>query len=144
MKNVEFMTGKEKEMVLKQWNTFINNRCQLKNFTKRIYDHLHLHCSFIAHYDLRGFYGTYFENPHNTIKFLTRFNRNKGNTSIELGMTYWMRGDYQDLNEAMCAVVEKIYDDYIDHLTNTERENDIGEAARLLAKHGLEQIPYDR
>jgi len=140
MKDVEFMTAEEKQLVLKQWQTFITNRCQLKHFTKRIYDHLNLHCSFIAHFNLQGFYSTYFEHPRNTIRFLTQFSRIRGTVSIEYGNTYWLKGDFEDLNTAMCEVVEKVYNDYVQDLAQTEKEADVQEALRLLEKHGYEAV----
>ena len=53
-KDTKFMSAEEKEKVLKNWERFIA-RFQGKCFTKRLYDHLHLHCSFIAHYNRLGF-----------------------------------------------------------------------------------------
>jgi hypothetical protein len=58
-----FMSGKEKEVVLNAWTRFLKNGCKFHDFTDALYRHLTLHCSFIAHYDRRGFYEFYFATP---------------------------------------------------------------------------------
>ncbi len=138
MKDTEFMTAKDKELTLKQWRTFIREGMQSKHFTKRIYDHLILHCSFIAHYNRWGFYSTYFEQPEDTIKFLGQFDPNGDHTSIEIGMAYWFTGsDYHDLNDAMCQVVGKYIRQYTNQKLKEAKTRDILTAKSLLAKHGI-------
>ena len=108
MKDTKFMTAKDKEITLKQWRTFIKDGMQAKHFTKRIYDHLILHCSFIAHYNREGFYCTYFQQPEDTIKFLEQFDPNGEHRNVELGGGYWFTDmDYHDLNDAMYQVAGK-------------------------------------
>lgn len=139
MKGTKFMTAKEKERVLKQWNTFLKYGCQAKHFTKPLYHHLIQHCSFIAHYDRAGFYATYFEEGEDTANFLSQFdNRNGIPNSIEYRMTYWYTDpEYNDLNSEMCRIASK----YIDLLTGIaaarQKEVDILRARTLLAKHNL-------
>ena len=58
--DVELMTAREKEMVLTNWETFPKHGLKQQLFTKWLYEHLHLHCGFIAHYNLETFYSTYF------------------------------------------------------------------------------------
>jgi len=93
--DVEFMTAREKELALKNWKTFLKYGLQQKHFTKRLYEHLHLHCGFIAHYDIHGFYSTYFEAGQDTERFFEHF---CNHTSI---------ADYVDLNTAMREVYEE-------------------------------------
>ena len=52
-KDVKFMSAKQKEM---PGRTSKNNR-QERYFTskKPLYEHLHVHCGFIAHYNIHGF-----------------------------------------------------------------------------------------
>ena len=140
MKDVEFMTAQEKEKVLKQWESFLKSGCCKPQFTKALYQHLINHCSFIAHYDLHGFYATYFEEGEDTIQFLSQFDNSNGvPKSVEYGMIYWYTGpDYNDLNSEMCRVASK----YIRFLAKVARHNQIkADTARvriLLAKHGLQ------
>ena len=66
-KDTEFMSATAKGIVVKQFTVFIESivKCetelqQLKKFTKRLYQHLHLDCGFIAHNNREGFFYTYF------------------------------------------------------------------------------------
>ena len=93
--DVEFMTAVEKELVLKNWETFLKHGLQRKHFRKRLYDHLHLHCGFIAHYDIHGFYSTYFEAGQDTQRFFERF------------CDHTTMTDYDDLQTAMRQVYNK-------------------------------------
>jgi len=145
-KDVKFMTVKEKELVLKQWNRFIKALTEDEvekipnRFTKRIYEHLHLHCSFIAHYGISGFYNTYFADPEDTVKFIRQFDRNHDCISVEYNATWWLHGDYADLNEALIDVVEQYKEKIYEKCNSEARENDIQEAKRLLTKHSIEVV----
>ena len=112
---VEFMTAKEKELVLKNWETFLKHGLQRKHFTKRLYEHLHLHAGFIAHYNLDTFYSTYFEAGQDILRFFDHF---CNCTAI---------ADYGDLNTAMREVYSK-YQDVI----KKQAEDDITDRLGLL------------
>lgn len=135
--DVKFMSAKEKELVLKQWIRFIRGGFQWKQFTDRLYEHLHLHCSFIAHYNRLGFYETYFENPEDTARFISQFDRDKGCLSIEIGMDYWISGDYADLNQALCEALEPYKAAIYTRCGAEARNRDIALAETLLKKHGV-------
>lgn len=151
-KDVEFMTGKEKLLVLKQWTSFIKtlndvwsahqvttqdlDRLFLK-FTDRVYEHLNLNCSFIAHFDRRGFFGTYFTEPENLINFLHQFDKDLDFKSVEYGGSGWIEGDYSDLNKAMCEVVEEYKSVLYKILAEKLKADDIATAKSLLAKHNI-------
>jgi len=101
------MSAKEKKAVSRDWQRFIESDFDRKYFTKRLYDHLHLHCSFIAHFNIHGFFGTYFENPEHTLEFLKQFDKDYGHKSIEYGSTYWFTSeDCHDLNSEMAYSLE--------------------------------------
>ena len=136
-KDAEFMTAEEKKKVLKNWERFLSNGFQWNNFTSRLYEHLHLHCSFIAHYNRAGFYATYFEQPDDTAKFLKQFDKDYDCVSIELGMRVWLSGDCQDLNQAMCETAERYKAAIYARCGYEEKERDIKLADMLLAKHGV-------
>jgi len=146
------MTAKEKELVLQNWEAFLKalvanvgktyvdrhgNKLPepFKKFSKRLYEHLHLHCSFIAHYSIAGFYSTYFDDPEDTIRFIKQFDRDCG-VSVEYGGSYWIRGDYEDLNKAMFKVMDKYKSQLYAKLNNEEKQNDLAEANRLAGKWG--------
>jgi hypothetical protein len=100
--DVPFMTAQEKRKVLKQWQWFLDSGFHISKFTQALYDHLIQHCSFIAHFDRRGFYATYFMHPSDTQRFLDQFDVDKGCESVEYGGGSWAtRSDYYDINGAM-------------------------------------------
>ncbi len=61
--DVQYMTAAEKANVLYKWQIFVNSSYKKENFTKNIYEHLIMHCGFIAHYNKSGFYSTYWYDP---------------------------------------------------------------------------------
>jgi len=97
--DAEFMTAREKEMVLENWRTFLKHGLKKQHFTKRLYEHLHLHCGFIAHYDIHGFYSTYFEAAQDTERFFEHF-------CDYTAANYGANSDYGDVNTAMRQVYE--------------------------------------
>lgn len=107
MKSTKFMSADEKEKVLQDWQRFIESDFSQTRFTKVLYNHLIQHCSFIAHYNQAGFYGTYFEDPEDTMKFISQFDRDQDCVSVEYGMKYWLNNeDYRDINNAMVEAYE--------------------------------------
>ena len=95
--DAEFMTAQEKELVLKNWWTFLANGLKKEHFTKRLYNHLHLHCGYIANYNISGFYSTYFESGPDIENFFEAF---MANTAEHWGANV----DYKDINDAMRQV----------------------------------------
>ena len=142
MEDTQFMSAQEKEKVLRQWELFLKSGLARGKFTKGLYHHLIQHCSFIAHYDIHGFYATYFESGDDIARFLSQFDeRNAYGTvipiSVEYGMTYWATGDYEDINKAMIKVASKYIPQLLENANNAQREADVLRARALLAKHGL-------
>ncbi len=134
----EFLSAKEKALILKQWKRFLTNGLRFGDFTDRLYKHLSLHCMFIAHYSRDGFYSTYFEDPESTIKFLHQFDADYRYRSIEYGMTAWVESpEYSDVNMAMCDILAPLKVDLYASLSTKAREKDVAVAKALLAKHGL-------
>ena len=139
MKDAHFMTAKEKEMVLRQWRLFVRHGCKADHFTERIYKHLSLHCSFIAHFNRQGFYGTYFVNPEKTFRFFSQFDCAKGNLSVEYGGNSWMNDpEYSDLNTEMCKVFESCAVQIYKNCQDRTREIDLATAKSLLKKHNID------
>lgn len=91
--NTEFLTALEKEKILKNWIAFLDSEMKESRFTKRLYEHLYLNCDFIAHYNIKGFYNTYFNGDYQDLK---KFFEN---------INSW--GDYQDITGAMIAEYKK-------------------------------------
>jgi len=111
----EFMTAKEKELVLKNWKKFIENGLQRRHFTKRLYEYLHLHSGYVANFNVSGFYSVYFEAGQDTERFFEHF------------YNYKVLDDYSDINTAM----RKVYDKYKDAI-KAQIEDDITDRLNLL------------
>lgn len=135
--DTKFMPAKEKERVLRAWESFLKNGCRPQDFTEALYHHLMQHCSFIAHYDRRGFYDTYFVEGEDTAHFLTQFDRSKGCQSVEYGATYWLTGDYADINNAMVDVAAKYIPLITQQALKKQKQVDVIRARGLLLKHGI-------
>ena len=113
--DVEFMTTKEKELVLKNWKRFIEDGLQRRHFTKRLYEHLHLHSGFVANFNVGGFYSVYFEAGQDIERFFEHF------------CNYKVLDDYSDINTAMREVYNKHKD-----AIKAQIENDITDRLNLL------------
>ena len=155
MHDSEFMTAKEKALVLKQWGSFLRGlletdeervltdrgflpKKQFRRFTETLYRHLNLHCEFIAHYDRAGFFSAYFVNPEDTIRFLGQFDAGTGFKSVEYGLDFWVNDPrYSDVNRAMCDVFATMKEKLYAELRERARASDLAKARTLLAKHGL-------
>lgn len=140
MADDKFMTAEEKRKVLKHWENFLKNGLRSQDFTKDLYHHLTLHCSFIAHYSREGFYETYFQRGDDIALFLSQFDRSQGCRSIELGMTYWVNyPGFNDLNNALCDVAGRYIPALVKGAENKQRKEDIARAEALLARHGIKR-----
>lgn len=138
-KPTEFMSDKQKEAALREWQRFIDSGFNRKYFTGRLYDHLHLHCSFIAHFNIQGFYSSYFENPENTLKFLKQFDRDYDCKSVEYGTNYWLTSeDYHDLNSEMVKSLEPYKEKIYAGLKQKTREMKLKQIEQL--KREMEEI----
>jgi len=135
----EFMSAEEKRKVLKQWEQFLASGLEKDKFAKSLYNHLIQHCSFIAHYDINGFYSTYFEAGDDTVHFLSQFDDRDGiPKSIEYGGTSWITDEgYYDVNIEMVRIASKYIPQLMGTSLNKQMVNDITLAKLLLAKHGI-------
>ena len=73
--DAQYMTAQQKRRVLGDWVRFFAGGMRSEQFTKRLYEHLIQHCSYIAHYSRRGFFETYFADPEALQRFLDQFDR---------------------------------------------------------------------
>lgn len=140
--DTKFMSAAEKEKALRQWELFLRSGLQREKFTKSLYHHLIQHCEFIAHYDLNGFFDTYFRSGDDIAHFLSQFDdRNGLPQSIEYGGTGWLTWssteDYHDINHAMVEVARKYVPALIDNAGTAQQESDVAYARALLKKHSL-------
>ena len=134
----KFMTAAEKHTVLKAWERFLKGGCKRSQFTKALYNHLIQHCSFIAHCNIDGFYGTYFDRPSTFCDFLSQFDNRGPCKSVEYGWNWWLTsGTGCDLNQAMIEVASEYIPGLIRKAQMDEMVQDVALAHKLLKKHGL-------
>jgi hypothetical protein len=147
VQDTTFMSATEKDLVLRQWEQFLKSGLAREKFTKTLYHHLIQHCSFIAHYNIDGFYAEYFTRGCAKVRFLAQFDDAGGiktPKSAELGMDFWYtKPEYHDINSAMCEVARKYMGRLMLDAHSSQRSADIDEARDLLARHGLtfETVP---
>jgi len=109
-KDTWFMSAHDKRLVLRQWTRFLDSRFDRGKFTKRLYQYLSLHCSFIAHYNIDGFWDHYFARGSEArqLAFILQFDRvaNPLHTGAEIRMYCWSNdSEYDDINQAMIDVM---------------------------------------
>jgi hypothetical protein len=137
-RDVEFMSAREKQLLLNAWVRFLKNGLRFEDFSDRLYRHLTLHCSFIAHYNRAGFYQTYFENGEDSARFLAQFDKSGECHSVEYGASWWLNGDHEDINGAMIEEASRYIPGLLAKAQAKAREADLAEARKLAAKHGFE------
>ena len=131
-KTVQFMTAEEKEKVFKNWKRFLaslkenNPEKSWGLFPMRLYEHLHMHCGYIAHYNHKQFFSTYFEDPADTREFIKEF-EGYG----------WGCGDYEDIHNAMLNELNSVKASIIAVTNTQELKDDLGRIKRLMMKHSL-------
>ena len=133
----EFMSAREKLLVLKAWVRFLKNGLRREDFSDRLYRHLINHCGFIAHYSRAGYYATYFENGEDTTRFLSQFDKRGECRSVEYEGS-WFDGEYEDLRRAMIEEASGYIPALMEQASAKAKEADLAEARRLAAKHGFE------
>jgi hypothetical protein len=139
--DTKFMSAAEKSKVLKHWEMFLRGGLEKKYFTEALYKHLINHCSFIAHYDIHGFYATYFESGDTTLDFLSQFDTRNGIPgSIEYGdLSGGLTDeDYYDVNTEMCRIAWRYIPALELKAKNDQRHSDLVRAELLLKKHGID------
>lgn len=137
-RDVEFMSAREKRLVLNAWVRFLKNGLRLEDFSDKLYRHLTLHCSFIAHFERGCFYQTFFENGEDTARFLSQFDKRGEFRLVEYGARWWFSEDYEDINGAMVEEASGYIPGLLEKAQAKAREADLAEARRLAAKHGFE------
>jgi hypothetical protein len=132
--DAEWLSAEEKRSIATQWSRFVKCGFKPEKFTKAIYKHLHLHCGFIAHYNLRGFYHTYWDGEviryaeenkmlirpvpaifYNWESFLKQFSIWGKYTDISSAMMKTLIDELTNLNKENISELKKIYDHDIEN-----------------------------
>ena len=111
--DTKWLSADEKRKILRQWTSFVKNGFAETLFTGSIYEHLHLHCGYIAHYNKHGYYGEYWgayaRDLHRHAK-----EDNFSVRSVPAAFDNWKSfirqfsiwGDYRDIGAAMMMVLK--------------------------------------
>ncbi|HET9281219.1 MAG TPA: hypothetical protein VFR24_04590 [Candidatus Angelobacter sp.] len=134
-----FMSAAEKDSVLKSWVRFLKGGCAWHDFTTALYEHLTLHCCFIAHYSRSGFYEHYFSSPsQHTLRFLNQFDPAKPGISAEIGMLVWLNGPTAaDLNRAMRDAAAPYVARLREQFSFEKKRSELALATALARAHGF-------
>lgn len=137
----EFMTAEEKVQVFKAWERFLKSNFSRTAFTKALYQHLTLHCAFIAHYSIDGFYGVYFQPiGHKTARFLDQFHPSCNGASVEYGFYSSWHDNYVDINTALCEATLPHRNRLLDLCREGQYRHDYSDALRAAEKIGMKLV----
>ena len=94
----EWDTTEQKAKFANQFTKFVSNGFQLKHFPKWFYERLSNTFGHIAHYNLAGFYSTFFETTEGKIRFVSMCLTGGGYGSpehtycdVEKALKHWLR-----------------------------------------------------
>ena len=106
-KDSHFLMAQEKYQIAKHFQRFVKNGFKPNDFLKRVYEHLHLHCGFIAHYNINGFYQTYFNGSKSDLRtFAEHFvNPEKLMPFGDTYNNYAVSGEYEDINKVIADIL---------------------------------------
>lgn len=129
--DTQFTTAEQKKKALESFLRVLETR-DLEKMDKNLYNHLHLHCGFIAHYDIHGFRAEY--SGQEFRRFVQHFDQNNPNF---FGWLMGLDAEYGDINRAMVkaatAMAPEIYKELDDQLAAAE----VVLCKKLAEKHGL-------
>lgn len=137
-KDAKFMSAKEKEKAWKNFKQIIDAR-DISLLKKTLYNHCHLHCSFIAHYNRHGFIAEY--SGQNFRRFVEHFDRNsKYNGPVYLNNLWMHNEEYKGLNELMVNYCTLHAPQIYAELDETARQGELAILKMLAKKHGFSQL----
>jgi len=128
------MSAREKQKVVNNFKRFLKNDCSQTTFTKALYQHLHLHCGFIAHYDINGFYNTYFTGDKDD---LLQFCKNFLDEDYT-AKPYSCQSDMNDINMVMSLELEKQFPKLIKPFVDKTKQSALFEIKRLMAHNNID------
>ena len=132
MKNVEFVdeefqTAAEKAKILKNFQEILADR-SLERMTRLSYEHFHLHCGDIAHFDIHG-YRAYYAGSR-FMDFLERFMND-----------FWI--DRSDLNQVLCKLVQAEYASIAAEFERQAYNRKVAQLRELAEELGYRVVPKD-
>lgn len=129
--DTQFLSGKEQEKALKQFKKVIDMR-DAELIAKSLYNHLYLHCGFIAHYDIFGFRQTY--SGQGFRDFVEHFDLNNPKMRE---WSHWLGGDYTAVNHDMAAYVTSQAPMIYAEMDEEQRKAELAMENKLLEEHAV-------
>lgn len=134
--DAKFMSAKEKERAFKCFKRVLETR-DISRMDKNLYEHLHLHCGFIAHYNIDGFKAAY--SGQNFRRFVERFDRN---SKAFQSWNHWVDApDYSDINNDMVDLATELAPTIYAELKAKERAAEVELCRAVAEKHGFKVVP---
>ncbi|MHB1418056.1 MAG: hypothetical protein ACYCX4_00485 [Bacillota bacterium] len=135
--DTRFMTAKEKKAAWQNFKRVIDER-DSGLINRPLYNHLHVHCSFIAHYSIYGFRDEY---KARFPDFIAHFDKNSKYNGPGYYNSLWMIDpDYQDLNSLMVAYVTAQAPKIYREIEEEQRQIELALLKKLAEKHGYMAI----
>jgi len=131
-KDTEFMTACQKQRVFDRFKKVIDSR-DIDLMNKSLYEHLHLHCGFIAHYDIHGFKAAY--SGQDFRFFIQNFDRNH-----ETCLRCW-HSDYDDIIPLMIDYVTAHAKHIYQEIDTENRNQELVLLKTLADKHAFRLVP---
>lgn len=131
-KDVRFQTAEEKEKAYRTFQRIIDGR-NINLLDKNLYEHLHLHCGFIAHYDINGFKVEY-SGTDGFKRFIDNF--------VLYGQREMMYSeDYNDINGELIKYAKKHYQKIMEEINYINTQAEIKIMKAIAEKYGYKIIP---
>ncbi len=127
----QFLSAKQKEKAYKTFERVLRER-DINKMDHNLYDHLHLHCGFIAHYSIHGFKDEY--SGLEFRRFVEHFDRN---SEMFNSWCHWAKGEYADVNQDMVNLATSMAPQIYAELAQKQRSAEIELCKALAAKNGL-------
>lgn len=122
----QWLTAKEKMSVYKEFKRTIESR-DMSKMLKAMYNHCHVHCGFIAHYNINGFRDEY-SSPLDFLRFVEHFA--KPDFMLK-------HSRFQDINAELIKIAQQHYEKIKQEMDENQKNNDLLRIQLLAKKHNL-------
>lgn len=129
-RDTEFWSAKQMEKAYKCFARVLKHR-DINKMDKNLYEFLHLHCGFIAHYSIRGFKSVY--SGQNFRDFVEHFDKRSPNFC---NIIIWT-ADYADVIKDMVELATSMAPQIYAELDADKKAKEIAYCKAIAAKYGL-------
>lgn len=131
-KDTKFLSASQKSGAFNCFARVLKAR-DINKMDKNLYNHLHLHCGFIAHYDIFGFKAEY--SGQDFRRFVAHFDRR---SLLFGGWNHWVNMEgHADVNNDMVNLATSLAPQIYAELDQLKNSAEIKLCKALAEKHGL-------